>query len=66
MGTDQSFCVSCSASNEQEHQEQWYETMTDYTILLRAKEFGYVDAFDRIIRDWRTHVLPVCDPLSID
>jgi hypothetical protein len=40
--------------------------MADYAILLRAKEFGYVDTLDRIILSWRTHVLPVCDPLAVD
>ena len=41
------------------------ETMADYAIMLRAKEFGYADTFDRIIRDWRTHALPECDPLAL-
>jgi hypothetical protein len=65
METDQSFCVSCSASSEQDHYEMRVETMADYAIMLRAKEFGYADTFDRIIRDWRTHALPECDPLAL-
>lgn len=64
METSQSFCVNCAADNEQDHRAMWEESMTDYAILLRAKEFGYVDTFDRIITLWRTHVLPECDPLA--
>jgi hypothetical protein len=39
--------------------------MADYAILLRAKEFGYADTIDKIIQDWRTHALPVCNPLAL-
>jgi hypothetical protein len=65
METSQSFCVSCSATDQQAHEDSWNETMADYAILLRAKEFGYADTFERIIRDWRTHVLPECDPFAL-
>ena len=64
MEASQSFCVSCSATCEQDHYEMRVETMADYAILLRAKEFGYADTIDRIITDWRTHALPECDPLA--
>lgn len=65
METSQSFCLSCSATDQQAHEDAWNETMADYAILLRAKEFGYADTFERIIRDWRTHVLPECDPFAL-
>lgn len=65
METKQDFCVNCSAKSSSDHQEIWAESMADYLILLRAKEFGYTDTLDRIIRDWRTHVLPECDPLAL-
>lgn len=66
MDTSQSFCITCSATSEKEHQDLWVETMADYAILLRAKEYGYAETIDRIILDWRTHVLPLCDPLAVD
>ena len=65
MEANQSFCVTCSAKSEQEHYDLWSETMADLAIMLRAKEFGYADTFDKIIIDWRTHVLPECDPLAL-
>ena len=65
METKQDFCVTCSATNEQEHEDAWAETMADYAILIRAKEFGYADTFDKIIRDWRTHALPECNPFAL-
>jgi hypothetical protein len=63
--TKQAFCVSCSAQNSKDHKEVWAESLADYAILLRAKEFGYTGTFDRIIREWRTHVLPECNPLAL-
>ncbi len=66
METNQDFCVTCSAKTQQEHEDQWAESMADYAILIRAKEFGYSDTLDKIIRDWRGHVLPVCNPLAIN
>jgi hypothetical protein len=65
METSQDFCVTCSARSELEHEDQWNESMADYAILLRAKEFGYADTIDKIIQDWRTHALPVCNPLAL-
>lgn len=65
MEPNQDFCVTCSAHTEQDHENQWVEAMADYAILLRAKEFGYADTLERIIQDWRTHVLPVCNPLAL-
>lgn len=65
MEAKQDFCVNCSAKNEQEHDDMLAEAMADYAILLRAKEFGYVETFDRLIQDWRTHILPECNPLSL-
>ena len=65
MEPNQDFCISCSAKNEQEHDEMLAEAMADLAILLRAKEFGYAETFDRLIQDWRTHVLPECSPLAL-
>ena len=65
METNQDFCVTCSARSELEHEDQWNESMADYAILLRAKEFGYADTINKIIQDWRTHALPICNPLAL-
>lgn len=66
METKQDFCVSCGAASEEDHQSYWAESMANYLILLRAKEYGYAESLDLIIEAWRTHALPTCDPLSID
>lgn len=66
METKQDFCVNCSAKNEQDHEDMWAESMADYAIMMRAKEFGYADVFDRMLTAWRTHVLPTCNPFSLD
>lgn len=66
METNSDFCVACSAKDEHDHKDMWLESSTDLAVLLVLKEHGYAETLDRIIRDWRTHVLPTCDPLSIN
>ena len=59
------FCEHCNASNQVEHDSLWSRSSLRLAVMLRASEFGYRDEVKKITDEWRTHALPVCDPLAI-
>ena len=60
-------CLHCSQSAE-EHSQSAESTMTDLLMmqmLMKKVDTEYRDLIERIVLDWRTHALPVCNPLAI-
>jgi len=46
----------------QAESERYISTMNDVIASLPE---GYANVVEEILYDWRSHTLPVCDPLSI-
>jgi len=59
-------CEHCSQTAEQ-HLESASANIADYLIMQKLAEMTpeVKETVDRILQDWRTHALPVCDPLAI-
>jgi len=52
----------------EEHRQSHIDTLIDLAALTRLKIDNpkYEDLLDRVIRDWRTHALPVCSDFAYD
>lgn len=67
MSDGLTYCDACGFFIE-EHEGMLADAATSYTMMKKVSEdlpYEYHEVLEQILIEWRTHVLPTCNPLSI-